>query len=379
VAAGGGEIFFLRNRALWAHNLDTKRERQIVDGVLDFSAAPDGQQIALIRKVGQISELWTVQRDGSGLTQRTHDGNGRIEATPSWSPDGQELLFASSTVEQPYSREWQKWASWCKASEVRLLDLAGVTEQTLAPGCDPAFSPDGKRIAFATPPVSATPAAASAGPMAENSIRLINRQGQNGWNFAVADGSSDGQSGKGGLLVYAPSWSPDGSRVLYHRFLGYHALVDLNVSEIGASYQGKGKPVNVGFGWQLPARFAPAGGRLAIPQNNYSDARGFGGYDNWLVSVVELDGSREVALPSGSVTVLGQELARLPRAQAAVWSPDGTTLATQLPPGWKPNLAPNRPFGGAKPGEIWRWRPGSDPDMLLVRNVDFASPLAWLS
>jgi Tol biopolymer transport system component len=180
-------------------------------------------------------------------------------------------------------------------------------------------------------------------------------------------------------LVYAPAWSPDGQQIVYHRFLGYQALVDLNLTEIAGSLDGKGQPLDSGAGWLLPARFAPDRGLVAITENNVGDARGFGGYDNWAVTVTSLGGSREIALPSGALTAVGQHVDRLPRGQAAVWSPDGAVLAVELPPGWNPNLTPNEPVNAdGKPGEVWRWQPGSAPTELLVKDVDFASPLAWL-
>jgi len=97
------------------------------------------------------------------------------------------------------------------------------------------------------------------------------------------------------------------------------------------------------------------------------------------VTVAGLSGSREIALPSGTLTAVGQRADRLPRGQAAAWSPDGAALAVQLPPGWSPDIAFDQPVNAdGQPGEIWRWRPGSAPEELLAKDVDFASPLAWL-
>jgi hypothetical protein len=262
-------------------------------------------------------------------------------------------------------------------SEVHVLNLADQTESKLADGCDPAFSPDGRRIAFAAPPQGAQEGPPLRG--IQNSVRLINRQGQNGWNFASADGSFNENPTKGGLLVYAPAWSPDGAQIVYHRFLGYQALVDIDISQIAGSFKGGGQPVGSGAGWLLPARFAPDGKMLAISENNFSDARGFGGYDNWSISIIRLEGTREIALPSGTITAVGQQVARLPRGQAAAWKPDGAALAVELPPGWKPDLPNDQPLAaGEQPGELWLWTPGRDPGQKLLEGVDFASPLAWL-
>jgi hypothetical protein len=374
-ASLGSEILFLRKGALIAFDTSTRKERQIASDVLDFAPAPGGALIALIRGTGRQAEIWTVRRDGGALTQLTN--NDRAEAGLAWSPDAGALAYGSSEAAEPYRPEWLVWSAWCAKSEVRVLSLADLSETSFGPGCDPAISPDGKRIAYAAPPTKPEPGI-DRGPAIVNSIRLINRQGQNGWDFAKAEGPAAPPPNTG-RVVYAPAWSPDGQQIVYHRFLGYQALVDLDLTEIAGSFEGKGKPIDSGAGWLLPARFAPDGRSVAVTENNVGDARGFGGYDNWAVSVTVLEGSRQIALPSGPLTAVGQRVDRLARAQAAAWSPDGAALAVELPPGWKPNLAPDQPVNAdGQPGEIWRWRPGSTPEELLVKDVDFASPLAWL-
>jgi hypothetical protein len=375
-APAGGEVLFLRGGALVAYAPATSTERTLADHVLDFAASPDGAQIALIREVDRRIDLWLVRRDGSGLAQLTRDGPARVEATPAWSGDGGALAYAASDSSDPYPRSWPDWALWCSASEVRVRDMASGGEATLGRGCDPALSPDGRRLAFATPPTAWEPGITN-GPTIANTIRLVNRRGERGWNFAVAAGA-DAPPPHTGRLVYAPAFAPDGGRLAYHRFLGYRALVDIDLSEIGGSFEGKGKPFAAGAGWLLPARFAPNGRDVALIEHNYSDARGFGGADNWSVTVVRLGEQEELPMPDGPMTFAGRRLARLPRAQAAAWSPEGAALAVLLPAGWRPGLSPSEPFGGEQPGEIWRWTPGGDPAERLVSNVDFASPVAWL-
>jgi len=375
--AAGDDLLFLRQGTLIALDLATHKERPIADKVLDFAAPPDGKTIALVRAVERVFEVWVVQRDGSGLRQITTNGNDRIEGTPVWSPDGTALAYAAADTSDTYARTWLDWSAWCVVSEVHLFDLASGADRSFGPGCDPAFSPDGKRVAYATRPSSRQEGANA--PDSTNAIRLINRQGQNGWNFAAADGGVDPASPKHGLLVYAPAFSPDGKQLSYQRFLGYQALVDLALTEIGGSFEGKGQPLNAGAGWLLPVRFSPNGQTAAIVENNFSDARGFGGYDNWSVTVLQLSGTHDIALPTGELKAVGQVAGHLPRAQAAAWSPNGATLAVLLPPGWKPGLPNDQPVDAdQKPGEIWSWKPGGEPAQKLAENVDFASPVLWL-
>jgi hypothetical protein len=373
----GAEILFLRNGALVAFDIATRAERILADDVHNFSASADGQAIALIRGAPEQTEIWRVDRSGANLTRLTQ--NDRVEASVVWSPDRQALIFASAPGGMPFTSVWPEWSHWCAASEVRVLNLADGGTFTLGAGCDPAVSPDGRRVAFSTAPTTAEEGFGVRAPMAVNSIRLVNRQGQNGWDFARALGAPEGANN--GQLVYAPAWAPDGARLAYHRYLGMMIEVDVNLSEIGGSFEGRGQPFGEGAGWLQAPRFSPDGTALAVVENNFSDARGFGGYDDWSIAVIQLDGSREVAMPFGPVVMLGSRLddSMLARGQAFAWAPDSASAAVLLPPGWRPDLPVNEPLGiDAQPGEIWRWRPGNQPDTRLVERVDFASPIAWL-
>jgi Tol biopolymer transport system component len=243
----------------------------------------------------------------------------------------------------------------------------------LASGCDPAISPDGKRIAYVAPPTTITPGADAAGLLVGNSIRLINRYGQNGWNFAKTQAQGPTSDG---LVVYSPAWSPDGQHVLYHRYMGMQIEVDINLTEIGGSFEGKGQSLADGAGWLLPTRFSPDSHIVAAIENDSGNARGLVGYGAWKVQLVRLEGTREILLPAGARTVIGQAIDSLPGGQNVAWSPNGSVLAVQLPTGWQPGSDPES--WGQAAGEIWRWMPGKAPNERLVVNVDFGSNVAWL-
>jgi hypothetical protein len=367
----GEEILFLRGGNLWAHDLATQRERQIVEGVADFAAGPAGAQIALLRGKGTQREIWLVARDGSDLRQVTQ--NDRAEESLAWAPDATALIYASAKRNEPLVRDWLALPRWCLGSEIRTLDLATSAETTLAAGCEPAISPDGKRIAYTAPPTAAMPGFPADDIRVRNSVRLMNRLGQNGWDFAKAqnlDAFSDG------FLVYAPAWAADGSQVLYQRYTGTQVEVDINLGEIGGSFEGKGQVIGEGAGVMLPARFAPHNKLVAITAYDAGNARGLVGYGAWSVQLIGLNGSREIFLPNGPRTVFGQDSGRLFGGQMVAWAPGGAALAVQLPVGWSPEADPEA--WGEVPGEIWRWTGGATVSERLVSNVDYASNLAWL-
>jgi hypothetical protein len=376
--AAPAQILFLREGDLVGLDVATGQEDLLAEGVTGFAATPDGALLALTRGEGAAGEIWALRRASGELWQLT--ANDRAESTLSWAPDGSALAYSSAPAPHPFPPDWQSWSEWCGAAEARLIELpaneqpvAAGAERVLGAGCEPAFGPDGRRIVFATAPTGDVAELAFTG--ANNTLRMVNRQGANGWSLAIADGSSQAQ----GYLVYSPAWSPDAGQVGYQRFLGYQALVDINLVEAGSSYQRNGAPIGLGAGWMLPPQYGPGGDMLAVTEHNFSDARGFSGYDIWQTIVLRLGEPSQVMLPSQELTMGAVEVERLRRATAAAWSPDGAALAVTLPAGWQPGLEPNEPlFPAMEPGELWRWRPGAEPEAKLAEGVQFGSPLLWL-
>ncbi len=371
-ASGKTMLLFLRQGNLWTANATGGNERQLAEDVADFAPSSNGALIAMLRGQGSSREIWLIARDGSGLRQLTR--NNREEAGMSWAADGTALVTGSAITDEPYAREWFAWSRWCKVAEVHLIDIKTGSENSLAAGCDPAFAPDSKRIAYSAPPANLAAGFPADGPLVANAIRLINRQGQNGWNFAVSNGIGPES---GGLLVYTPAWTPDSANVVYHRYMGMQVEVDINLSEIGRSFEGKGKPMAEGAGWLFPARFSETGDRVVLVKHDAGNARGLIGAGAWSLELVQLQGSREIPMPYGTLNAFGQHIARLNGAQAAAWAPGSRALAVLLPKGWAADGNPEA--WGEEPGEIRHWVPGQAPAEVLVTQVDYGSPIAWLA
>jgi Tol biopolymer transport system component/DNA-binding winged helix-turn-helix (wHTH) protein len=69
-------------------------DRLIVSTQWDSNPAisPDGERVAFVSKRSGHFEVWTCQRDGSGMVQLT-SFEGPLLSTPRWSPDGQRIVF----------------------------------------------------------------------------------------------------------------------------------------------------------------------------------------------------------------------------------------------------------------------------------------------
>lgn len=369
--ANESEILFLRGGDLMAYGTHTRTTHTLAKGVHAFAATPDGLLLAMVIGSGRSGEIWVSRRDGSAARQLTR--NEQAEGDLSWAPDGSALAYSSVDSDNPRAATWEGWSRWCAVSKVRVIELGDGHERTLASGCDPAFAPDGKRIAFATPPTS--PSAEQRFLSAQNAVRLVNRQGENGWNFASANNEARAQ----GYLVYAPTWAPSGDQVAYQRFLGYRSLVDINITEIGAAFKGDGKPLISGAGWMLPVRFRPDGEQAAVLEHNVGDARGGSGYEVWRLSVVRLGVAGSMFLPDGEVPTVGSIAWQSSRVTTAAWSPDGTSLALALPAEWSHTTpAQDLVYQTEGAGEVWRWSSDGAPQERMIEHTDYASPLLWL-
>lgn len=367
------EILFLRAGNLQAYGFETAIERQIASDVHEVAPSPDGRELALIRGKEGSREVWLIDRDGQNL--RVLTSNSRTESNLTWAADGLSLAYTAAQVDSTTLPTWESWSRWCGTSEIYLLNLPSHEEKSLAAGCMPAFSPDGKRLAFATPPET-TDAPGGQTKDKTNAIRLVNSKGQNGWNLATA-GQTEGKDGR---LVYAPVWSPDGSQIAYQRFRGYQVLVDLNLTERRESFgKAPAKLLGTGLGWMLPPAWSPDGERLGLVAYNYSNARGVKGYEMWAAEVLKLGEQGTIELPDGSQKTEAALQQHLNRVTALAWSPDSKALVVALPAGWQPGIPPDAtPYEAVTPGELWLWQPGKLPTKRLVERVDYASPLVWL-
>ncbi|PDW01740.1 TolB family protein [Candidatus Viridilinea mediisalina] len=368
-ASMGARLLFLSGGNLVAFDLQRATQNEVVSGVDAFAATTDGRRLALVRAEGR--EVWVAAPDGSGL-QRVLRSE-QFVSDLSWNPDGTTLVYTAAATPAPFPPQHQAWSEWCSGAEARIYDLERDNGLSLGQGCQPAFGPDGLRIVFASPPQEVSPGLGFLS--AVNTIQMVNQQGENSWSVAQALGTV----GEDGLLVYAPSWSPNSGQVAYQRFLGYQALVDINITERSSSYQVDPTPLTVDAGWGFAPVYAPEGQRMAVVTYNYSDARGFSGYDLWRVNLLDLTEGSEAFLPSGTVRVAARTLAVVNGATAAAWAPDGATLALVLPAGWRAELDPMVPqFPEVGPGEVWQWHAERGAERKLAEGVDYGSPLVWL-
>jgi PKD repeat protein len=147
---------------------------------VDLSPAwsPNGAKILFQSDRDGAAELYVMNADGSNVVRLTNGAG--VDATiadPDWAPDGSRIVF---TCEVGGNRDI------CRIN----ADGTGLVRLTSDPTADfaPAWSPDGRRIAF----------------VSGSQLKLMN-----------ADGSGATQVATGYWRPNAPDWSPDGGRLAF--------------------------------------------------------------------------------------------------------------------------------------------------------------------
>jgi Tol biopolymer transport system component len=235
---GNGKIAFRSGSAgsvnfdIWSMNPDGSGLTQLTnDPASDFEPvwSPDGSKIAFRKNApGSGSpDIWVMNADGSGQTNLTPlvpsfggcpptPGNGEGGDAPTWSPDGARIA---------YSGEQEIWVM--NADGSGKTDITCTTEAEI----QPAWSPDGTKIAYVRSgdvwamnangsgqtPLTGTPQNESQPDWSPDGTKIVYQKGAAAIWVMNADGS-----GQTGLVTTGPggkepAWSPDGTKVTFSR------------------------------------------------------------------------------------------------------------------------------------------------------------------
>jgi Tol biopolymer transport system component len=230
------------------------------------SATFPGKNGRIAFERGQPQQIFTVNPDGSGLTQLTNTGGNRL---PRWSADGTKIVFQSERNVRD--------AIW-----VMNADGSGQTQVTHSsyPSYDPAFSPDGSKIVFVN--------------------------GSSGFQLWVTniDGSNQKALTTGPDSDFTPVWSPDGSKIVFRRQLSNAVHIFVMNAADGSGPTDVSKDPNA---QDYGPEWSPDGRMIA-----------FFSSPSWGIWVMNVDGSGRKQLSSPPPTLADETPA---------WSPDGTKIA----------------------------------------------------
>src|SRR5262245_32598382 len=164
--------------------------------------APDGKKIVFQRAFGPVVDenpasvaIFTMNADGSHLTQLTRKSTATQDSQPQWSPDGTKIAFVrTNTTANPKDK-----------GAIEVMNADGSNIRRITPfridASDPRWSPTGKRLLFDT----------WAHPTQFKSANLFTMRADGKDRVALTHLAG------GTLQAFADGWSPDGTQVVFHR------------------------------------------------------------------------------------------------------------------------------------------------------------------
>ena len=238
--------------------------------------SPDGDRIAFLssdeishREYYNILQLYTMLADGSDVQILVPELKYLARIPPAWSPDGRRLAFVvDETVVRPHSRaEYRRAIYTVRSDGLELVKIgeAGGRPSARFPSAAPTWSPDSERVAFA---------AFDGEEAIVHSVRYDGTDLRRVWSGGP-DNSIE--------LINQVSWSPDGSEILF-------VYRDIN----GTSYyngiyvvrpDGSGLRSLHSRGTYILAAWSPDGSRIAV----YDSATGRASFSR--ISTVSRDGT----------------------------------------------------------------------------------------
>jgi TolB protein len=243
-----------------------------------------------VRDEPRSGDVWVMNPDGTGKTRLTCDR--RRASGPAWSPDGRRIAFGRGAFP-----EVDIWA----------MNAGGSGQALLGDGRAPVWSPDGRKIAFEKLSVAAREVFVENGVVnADGSGRIIfGDGGQPAW-------SPDGQRiALGGIELWnadgtdptflapggAPAWSPNGERIAFGRH-------DDGIWVVNPDGGDETQLTNAPEPDNQP-KWSPDGEKIAFVRGVFPST------ELW---VMNADGSGQIRLTGGAVL-------------SYVWSPDGQRIA----------------------------------------------------
>lgn len=342
-SASSGLIFFERAGALWSYDVKAKNEQLIAEQGELARVSPNGTKIAYLDN----RTLFVADRDGENRQALTQN----VNEAPRWAPDSTALAVVSGSPDNRYP------LACANDSQLIVVDLNSNTSTTIAQGCQPAWSPDGKRLAYVSPTI---------GDINEgfNTVGLVGRQGQNGWT-PVSAPVQNAAFPDPRRIFYAPFWNRDGSALYSFGFIGYRILIDFSTIEQIDPINGGTKPIGLALDVQS----------ASVRPNLRGDGAAFislGAKGSPMLNLVHMGNQPQIVnyidipIEVSALIDLGTEY-----VSQATWAPAGEILALVV--------CANDGFactpGGS--GTIQLYDPKTKLSTPLIQNVDAEGSIDW--
>lgn len=330
-AAPSGQIIFDNGHDIFVMNEDGSALTQLtfaedVEGnSIDPACSPDGSQIAFISNrpipdfdLDSDEAIYVMNADGSDQERLAVFPELKDFYDLAWSPDGSRIGFLASDADD--MGWWDIYVMNADGSNMRRL--TNSQETGLYANSGPVWSPDGSQIVFDAD-----------GDGNDNGIYVMNADGSD-LRRLLDPQMVVGQ--ESGWFLRSPSWSPDGSRIIFNTYGGAGEVGEGEIFVVDADGENLEQLTNdplVNYG----PTWSPDGVRIA-----------FGTLESEIV-VVNPDGLDGVKMSSGLMEL------RTPR--------------------WMSSQAPPLSEDGSREVVLSRWSPGGYA-VIPATQVIVASPIS---
>jgi Tol biopolymer transport system component len=150
--------------------------------------SPDGRFLAFLSNRSGRECLWVLDQTSGELRELVRHGRRTILGNPHWSPDGKTIVFSSN---------------WRVGHQIYVVDVAtgGTQRVSAVGGCEPRFSPDGRKVAYV-----------HRRPRGDKTVsHIVEHDLESGEERTLVDWPA---------LNYDPAYSPDGSEIAFASTIG---------------------------------------------------------------------------------------------------------------------------------------------------------------
>jgi len=152
--------------------------------------SPDGRFLAFLSDRDGRESLWILDQTTGEMRSLVRHGRRAIMGNPDWGPDGERIVFSSN---------------WKIGHQIYVVDVLTAETKRVSPvgGCEPRFSPDGRKVAYV-----------HRRPRKDKTVSVIVEHDlESGEEVVLVDWPA---------LNYDPAYSPDGTEIAFASTISGH-------------------------------------------------------------------------------------------------------------------------------------------------------------